>query len=157
MAQNWRRHGGLPATAFAAVGVFISAIDTPAGVAALAGISGRDFFYRNPGQSRLVAHQLLQLVKRPVIAVLPGIRFPGFVLPRRLTDTAQIFETNTSPLPFVQRHDVFTDHVIDRGDNVATTAGMFCPRSTPIQRPVGLVPGTSSDTEIQAYQMPFRD
>jgi hypothetical protein len=79
---------GLPATAFAAAGVFISAIHTPAGVAASAGISSRDFFYRNPGQSRLVAHELLQLAERPVIAVLPGIRFPGFVLLRRLTDTA---------------------------------------------------------------------
>jgi hypothetical protein len=44
-----------------------------------------------------------------------------------------------------------------RMDTADMTDGTFCPRSMPIQRPVGSASGTSIDTDSQAYQRPWRE
>lgn len=62
-----------------------------------------------------------------------------------------------SPLERAAAFGIQTPDMPDFPSEVVATTGTFCPRSTPIQRPVFSASGTSIDAERQAYQMPFLD
>src|SRR5712691_10762095 len=93
----------LPATACAVVGMFLAWIQLSAAMAGFRGIGRWNLFYRDTSPLRLVDNELLQLIERPIVPILPCIRFRRAALLCALPDIRQIFQTDASVQTLRQR------------------------------------------------------
>ena len=109
----------IPATA--GVGVFFSRVDSAAAVTRFAGVRGRDLLYSDTGDLRFIADELLQLIERPVVTVLPCIRFRALALLRR-ANAFQIFQTDATGVSHRHGDDPFRDAMVDVRDDAALPA-----------------------------------
>ena len=66
------------------VGMFMTFVDGSTMMAGLTGVVRSYGIHRHPSRQRLVAHKRLQLIKRPIVPVLPGVGFCVFTLFCRL-------------------------------------------------------------------------
>lgn len=109
----------LVSTTGADVGVFFPGIQSTAGMAGFAGVSGVDLIHRHTGGQRLVADEPLQLMERPEIPVLSRIRFRRLALLRSFAYPGQILKTNPRPGFYRQSHQCLADAMVDVRDNAS--------------------------------------
>jgi len=72
---------------------------------ALARIGRRHLLNSHTSQVGFVGDILFQLEERPIVPVLPCVRFRGLALSAALTDTRQVFETDASVISLRQGYD----------------------------------------------------
>jgi hypothetical protein len=85
----------------------------PAAMAALARIRHRHFLYWDTSQARFVGDELLQLEKRPVVAVLARIRFRSLALHTALADAREVFKPYASIAAVRQSDPRFGETVVE--------------------------------------------
>jgi len=99
------------------VGMFATFVDRPAMMAGLAGVVRTHRIHRHASSHCLVARKRLELIKRPIVPVLSGIRFGIFALLRRCPNARQVLKPDPGSAAQRQSNQLLAHHVVEMCDD----------------------------------------